>query len=386
MTSAFNPPPRRTRSTKLTPRGILLAIICAGLAVPGILLGSNELVAIALAVLVIIGVSFCTEFFSRPPLLTSLTFYPQPAHGGDTLTIAPQLENFGPIWSLDFKLDPKLTTATRIGKTELNYAAGAKSRGVFEFGKILAQREDVLGFARTTVTWTIPQLITIYPRLFDLGVPHSGTGGGEGRGFFPAPASSDDVTLRTYVRGDEIRRIHWAATARQGELMVRSEESSAQNVLSIILDNRAIFADSRPSEWAISAAASVGVNALNQQWRVQLITAQSQNARKVAPVFTQERALLEFATDLALNDQDKFIAAIRHAKADLTVAFLQDLDEDLHRELTQLSTQIRAAVYRGPGGALEVPELATSAKLAITHVHTDDDLAKKWREFIGASR
>jgi len=386
MTSALKPSPRRTRSTKLTPRGILLSIICACLAAPGILLGSSELVAIALAVLAIIGVSFCTAFFSRPVVLTSFSISPQPAHVGDTLTIAPQLENFGPTWSLDFKPNPKLGTATRIGETDLNYAAVAKSRGNFEFGEILAHHEDILGFARTTVTWTIPQLITIYPRLFDLVVPHSGTGSGAGRGFFSAPASSDDVTLRTYVRGDEIRRIHWAATARQGELMVRSEESSAQNVLSIVLDNRAIFADSRPSEWAISAAVSVGVNALEQQWSVQLIHAQNANAREPTPVFTQARALLEFATDLPLNDREQFIEAIRHAKADLTVAFLQDIDEDLHRELTQLSAQVRAVAYRGPGGALEAPELAIGTDLAVTYVHTDDDLAKKWREFIGASR
>ena len=386
MTSALKHPPRHTRNTKLTPRGILLSIICAGLAVPGILLGSNELVAIALAVLAIIGVSFCTEFFSRPAVLTSLSVSPQPAHGGDTLTIAPQLENFGQTWSLDFKPNPKLGPATRIGETELNYAAVAKTRGIFEFGEILAHREDILGFARTTVTWTIPQLITIYPCLFDLGVPPSGTGSGEGRGFFSAPAASDDVTLRTYVQGDEIRRIHWAATARQGELMVRSEESSAQNVLSIILDNRAIFTDARASEWAISAAASVGVNALEQQWSVLLIHAQSENARGPAPVFTQARALLEFATDLPLNDHEQFVAAIRHAKSDLTVAFLQDIDENLHRVLSQRSTQVRAAVYRGPGGAREERELATSTGLAITYVHTDDDLAKKWREFIGASQ
>ena len=43
---------------------------------------------------------------------------------------------------------------------------------------------------------------------------------------------------REYRHGDPMRRVHWAATARHGELMVRQEESVTTPEATIILDQR----------------------------------------------------------------------------------------------------------------------------------------------------
>ena len=48
----------------------------------------------------------------------------------------------------------------------------------------------------------------------------------------------DDVTIREYRDGDDLRRIHWPATARTGDLMVRQEDRPAQRRAVVLLDPR----------------------------------------------------------------------------------------------------------------------------------------------------
>ena len=49
-------------------------------------------------------------------------------------------------------------------------------------------------------------------------------GGGEGSRRSIAVHGEDDVSTREYRYGDDLRKVHWRATARTGELMVRLEE------------------------------------------------------------------------------------------------------------------------------------------------------------------
>ena len=48
----------------------------------------------------------------------------------------------------------------------------------------------------------------------------------------------DFYTLREYVVGDDLRRVHWASTARRGELMVRQDEVPWQGRATVLLDAR----------------------------------------------------------------------------------------------------------------------------------------------------
>jgi hypothetical protein len=83
--------------------------------------------------------------------------------------------------------------------------------------------------------------------------------------------SEDDVMTREYRHGDPMRRVHWAATARHGELMVRQEESAVSPEATIVVDLRsAAFPDAgqedaegseSPSfEWAVTAVMSVAAH------------------------------------------------------------------------------------------------------------------------------
>ncbi len=44
--------------------------------------------------------------------------------------------------------------------------------------------------------------------------------------------------MREYRLGDDLRRVHWASTARTGDLMVRREEQPWQSRATVLLDTR----------------------------------------------------------------------------------------------------------------------------------------------------
>src|SRR5262249_37065744 len=48
----------------------------------------------------------------------------------------------------------------------------------------------------------------------------------------------DFYSLREYVVGDDLRRVHWPSTARRDELMVRHDEMPWQDRTTVVLDVR----------------------------------------------------------------------------------------------------------------------------------------------------
>ena len=90
-----------------------------------------------------------------------------------------------------------------------------------------------------------------------------------------ANPSDDDVMTREYRHGDPMRRVHWAATARHGELMVRQEESVTTPEATIILDQRSggLFRRLRPRfrrerlPWTAMRLGTSAARSSGQLWR-----------------------------------------------------------------------------------------------------------------------
>lgn len=79
--------------------------------------------------------------------------------------------------------------------------------------------------------------LEIGPRPVVPGEPFPELGGGWGEGAV-VPATGGDVVrgVRTYVPGDRLRQVHWRATARLGELVVKEAEEPRAPVLHLVVD------------------------------------------------------------------------------------------------------------------------------------------------------
>ncbi len=95
-------------------------------------------------------------------------------------------------------------------------------------------------------------------------------------------SGSDGVrSVRDYVAGDPARLVHWKATARRGDLMVKELEDPEGSVLAIIVDLRG--PDDVGRETAASRAAGMANAALRGGMHVVLLTAERAGPR-VGPV------------------------------------------------------------------------------------------------------
>jgi uncharacterized protein (DUF58 family) len=63
--------------------------------------------------------------------------------------------------------------------------------------------------------------------------------------------------LREYVVGDDLRHVHWASSARFGDLMIRQDETPWQDRSTVLLDVRRSAHTEETFEAAVSAAASI---------------------------------------------------------------------------------------------------------------------------------
>ena len=91
----------------------------------------------------------------------------------------------------------------------------------------------------------------------------------------PTPSAARARTstpCAAYVVGDDLRRVHWAATARHDDLMVRQDELPWQGRATVVIDTRAAAHTPETFERAVSAAASVVTAAARRQDLVRLVS------------------------------------------------------------------------------------------------------------------
>ncbi len=162
----------------------------------------------------------------------------------------------------------------------VSYQVRSDVRGEFDIGPLTVRVADPFGLVeiRHTVPGTTPLVVT--PRtvaLPPIALAGGWTGAGEQRPQHFAAGSAEDVTVREYRRGDELRRVHWRSSARVGELMVRREEQPWEARATVLLDNRVRahrgHGLASSFEYAVSAAASLVLHLDRHGYTVRLATA-----------------------------------------------------------------------------------------------------------------
>ncbi|MEJ1113439.1 DUF58 domain-containing protein [Paenarthrobacter sp. CCNWLY172] len=167
------------------------------------------------------------------------------------------------------------------GTSRYEYHLRSGKRGQFRIGPVTAEFSDPFGLSLRRHAIDDGDILTVTPAAVEL--PVTGLAGARGNDGVTATRiranpSDDDIMTREYRHGDPMRRVHWAATARHGQLMVRQEESVTTPEATLILDQRfTAFAAGTGSmfgahdedsdlvtspgfEWVVTAAMSVAAH------------------------------------------------------------------------------------------------------------------------------
>ncbi|MDO9396628.1 MAG: DUF58 domain-containing protein [Herbiconiux sp.] len=261
----------------------------------------------------------------------------------------------------------------------LTYPVDTRHRGVHSLGPFRVRLGDPFGCAERRLRFGGSDTLLITPTVYELARIDLRLASGDGAEQVSRRligAGEQDVIARKYLPGDSMRRVHWPATAKHGELMVRQDDQRNDQDAVVLLDARSfddqgVFkgpADAHGTagsevdvafEWAVSAVASVAVHLMNEGYGVRLVGHVPHDASAEAEVFTAPfgapKALrdLAHATQGALGEAGEFRAAVEEAA-------LTSPD----------APPVFAVVSGAPGGAARIRELAAMSSHPIAFVVT----------------
>lgn len=154
------------------------------------------------------------------------------------------------------------------------FAIPTTRRAVLAVGPVSVVRGDPLGLFERVQRRDRPVDLYVHPRT----VSFSGQSLGFVRDLDGLPTtdlSPDDVSfhaLREYQAGDDLRHVHWKSTARVGSVMVRQYEETRRSHFVIGLSRGAAdYADPDEFELAVSIAGSLGLRAIRDSQRVEVL-------------------------------------------------------------------------------------------------------------------
>jgi uncharacterized protein (DUF58 family) len=364
----------------LTVRG--RAFMAAGIAavVCAVVLGESSLVRIGGLVLALPLISAWMIGRARYRFALIRTISPQVIEAGQPARVELQLTNEGRaptgILLLEEHLPYVLGNRPRFvlegiargWRRHVSYQVRSDVRGRFEIGPMTVRVNDPFGLVELGRSFQTSVPLVVTPRTLPLAaIPLSGAlnGAGDNRPRAFALGSAEDVTVRDYRQGDDLRRVHWRSSARTGELMVRREEQPWQSRATLFIDNRAEAhrgtGVASSLEAAVAAAASIAVHLSQRGFSVRLVTAHGEDPSTVwhdRSSSMNTAPLLESLAVLDPADQPRINTSwlAESSRSGLTVAVLgaiTELDQAALRRMQLHAASAMAVVLdvRGWGAA-----------------------------------
>ena len=133
-------------------------------------------------------------------------------------------------------------------------------RGRYVVDRATAAIEDPFGLARSEVELKAGGALVVYPRLVELAglFSESGAHAQDGRRLLlRRPSGFDLHSVREYVEGESLRKVHWPSTARRGQLMVKELEDSPRDEIAVVLDADEAAVVGESFDVAVRAAGSI---------------------------------------------------------------------------------------------------------------------------------
>ena len=260
---------------------------------------------------------------------------------------------------------------------------------------------DPFGLARVRMQTASRNDLIVYPMVEELdrwALGMHGAGAGESTVRQLYRSAAEFYTMREYVTGDDLRRIHWPSVARTGHLMIRQDETTRRSIATVFLDNRsaALGASGSPAfERGVSVTATLGRVLIQAGFSVHFATVDAPAA------IVSESALLEALAGVGpvrVRGTGEVLAALREtARGDTSLVFVSSPPmggevPPLIRAGTAFGRKIAVFVYAvdpstlPPGQAAELEGRAAGARGSLQHagwevyvLPPDGRLADVWR-------
>jgi len=386
-----------------TRRGWALAGAALGFFVSGYLLKIVELTILGVVALVLCLSAVALVSTQRVQVNTSRTLHPPRVHAGSSARVDLEVYNRGsrrtPVlqvrdpfdrgWRWARFLVPPLAAKT---SSRAAYRLPTEERGIFDVGPLEIALSDPLGLANATFTSIGVTQLTVYPRI-DLIPPLPTAQGHDPHSGAQHPrallgAGEDFYALRPYEIGDDLRRVHWASTARLDDLMIRQDEMPWQTRSTILLDVRARVHNEASLEIAVSAAASIQAASGKSSSLLRLISTDGTDSG-FGMGHAHTESILEHLATVAASRDDRFAgvaASLRRAGNGGSLAIITtdkssvaDL-EGLARLRTRYGTIVIVLIERGAyeTGGPATPRMVLPAVSAVVRVDGAASFAKSW--------
>ncbi|MGE3191851.1 MAG: DUF58 domain-containing protein [Microbacteriaceae bacterium] len=281
----------RKRAGRLTARGVVTLGIGILSLIAGYSAGRREVLVVGGMAVLLVVIGAIVVRTRKPRFEIIRLFSPPVVSAGGTTRVTVRVRNVGSsastplLWNDAIPwtqpMTPHELPAIPIGSASkrvkaVDYELHPQRRGLYPIGPFVVEYEDPFGMVNAVRRVGEADRLIVVPDVVELPLGGPALADGEGTAQLVqrrVTGNDDDLTTREYRPGDALRRVHWRASARHGELMVRQEEHRSHPDARIVVDTRQSgYQDAVPDagdtwsptahsegfEWVVRMTASLG--------------------------------------------------------------------------------------------------------------------------------
>ncbi|MDP9225511.1 MAG: DUF58 domain-containing protein [Actinomycetota bacterium] len=260
-----------------TARGWVVGLSGCALMILGTALGVRSVQQLGIGLVILVVAAVVVVRLGKHDVGVVRSVQPERTVSGQRVTVSLVLTNNGrgaaPLMLLEDRLPRQVSGRARFalhgieaaGSRELSFGLRPPRRGLFQVGPLEMAFVDPFGLAQIRSHSGEKTSFLAYPAVEPLNLPRDL---GRQQSMVvsalrrPTGAQGDEFyTLREFVQGDDLRKIHWASTAKRRTYMIRQEETPWHTRATILLDDCMLRHEgsggSASFERAVEAAASV---------------------------------------------------------------------------------------------------------------------------------
>jgi hypothetical protein len=406
----------RKRASHLTPRGIVTLILGVTCLAIGYIAGRDEVLVIAGFCLLLVIVAAIVVRARKPRFDVIRLFAPPVVSAGGLTRVTVRVRNIGSsastplLWNDAIPwaqpMEPQMLDSIRIGSAlrrvrAVDYDLLPPRRGLYPIGPFVVEYEDPFGMVNAVMAVGEADRLVVVPEVVELPAGGPTLADGEGTAQLVqrrVTGNDDDLTTREYRPGDALRRVHWRASARHGELMVRQEEHRSHPDARIVVDTRqsgypdavpdpgdswSPSAHSEAFEWVVRMTASLGSHLESAGFRVIIEETAVPQVEPLGERWLGGRRSEGFLTSLAavqLVDRNDGVGTSVSAEPEGPVfALLSNPDEETVTWLLKRRRTGQAAIAFVMSPHPRVIERLTGGGWECVNVHEETDPGDAWR-------